>query len=185
MFKENTSAPESGKWFIRQTQSSHVRKEQGTTLHLSLGGDQTTLPWLCEIANEHQKYSNSTCTEVCVAYGIVTSCLERELEAMVHTWDEIWNVSTSETKLDSSKMPLSAWCSHFLLIDASWYNSISGYLVVHGKESNTTENPAYERMKAPGRCKLQLFWAEFLNPHTAILFFLLYNSCSCMKQRWC
>lgn len=94
---------------------------------------------------------------------------------MVQTWDEIWNTSTPETKLDSSKMPLGAWCSHFLLIGISWYNAIShasGYLVVHGKDSNTAENPACERKKTSGRCKLWLFWILFLyekNPDVVIL----------------
>lgn len=172
MFKQNKSAPESGISGSLDKLTLFVPEKH--RVHLCTYLWEESLLWLCEIANERQKYSCSTWTEVCVEYGVITSFLEQELEAKIHTWDEVWTTSTSETKLDSSKMPLSAWWSHFLLIDTSWYNSIShasGCLVVHGKESNTTENPVYERMRASGRFKLQLFWTEFLNTHTAILFF--------------
>lgn len=72
---------------VHQTNSLLLcQKRMGGIFTLVFGRRLNYLPRL--LVTEHQKYSNSTWTEDCVEYGISTSCLEQELEAMVHTWNE-------------------------------------------------------------------------------------------------
>lgn len=84
MFKENKSATESG---ISQTNSLLLcQNRMGGIFALAFGRRLNYLPRL--FFTEHKKCSNSTWTEDSVEYGIRTSSLEQELEALVRAWDE-------------------------------------------------------------------------------------------------
>lgn len=113
------------KGFIRQICSSHVRKGDIFAIVFGRRSNYAAITtWGCQWTPKILQFylDRSLCW---VWHQYHTFCLEQEPEAMVHAWDEVRSTSTSNTKLDSTKMLLGAWCPRFLLIDASWYNLIS------------------------------------------------------------